>query len=141
MTIDGLFRGSRVAIRLTAQEYKLFRRAKRRGFLVRCGRPGSLDYAWEAYCGLRFLPCVILRMGRRTANLTLDLASAGLRLDEAAQRVIRVLLFKASCLAPNPASKGRMRRRIITPTHVYARVPLACAEETAIAVFHAAPEW
>lgn len=141
MTINGQLRGCRVAIRLTAQELKPFRRAKRCGFLVVLGRLGMSEHAWEAYCGLRFLPCVILRKGRRTASITLDLGSAGLKLDDAAQRAIRVLLFKASCLAPNPAAKGRIRRRVITPTYVYARVPLACAEETASALFRAVPKW
>jgi hypothetical protein len=139
MTIRGKFRGFDVAIRLTKREAKIFRRACSVGFLVLLGRLGPVELAWEVDCGRHGLVCIIIRRGRSTASITLDLAPAGLRLDENAARDVRMILFRASCKAPNPAAKGRIRRRVMTPTYVYARVPVACAEATARALLAVAP--
>jgi hypothetical protein len=135
MTIRGKFRGFDVALRLTKREAVIFERARSQGFLVVLGRLGMVEHAWEIDCGLRRRPCVILRKGRSTASLTFDLATMrDLELDDEGQREVRLLLFRASCKAPNPAAKGRMRRRIISRRYVYGRVPLICAEATARAL-------
>jgi hypothetical protein len=139
MSVRGYFRGYPVAIALTGRERRVFKRAEAQGWLDGGHRIGMVDHAWEVHCGNEGRPCLTVRKGRSTASLTLDLAPAGLELDADAQRGIRRILFKASCKAPSPAAKGRIRRRVLTPAYVYARVPLGWEEATAEALLGALP--
>lgn len=137
--MKGLFRGHPVAIRLTGRELRMFDRAEAQGWYDGGHRAGMGDHAWEIRCGNLGLPCLIVRRGRSTASMMFDLAPAGLELDEEAMRAIRMILFRASCKAPSPAAKGRIRRRVMTPTYVYARVPLGWKDTVAEALLEAVP--
>lgn len=139
MSVRGLFRGHPAGVRLTGRERRMFRRAEAQGWYDAGHRIGMVDHAWEIQCGNVGLPCLIVRRGRSTASLTLDLAPAGLELDADARRAIRMLLFRVSCKAPNPAAKGRIRRCIVAPTYVYARVSVGWEEAVAEALLKLSP--
>lgn len=139
MTVPGRFRGHKVRIRLTDREKRVFGRAVRRGWLDGGHRLGMVDHAWEVDCRNEGRPCVIVRRGRSTASVTVDLAPAGLQFDEGTARAILRLLFRLSCKAPSPAAKGRIRRQVMTPTYLYARVPSGWEQVAAKALLKVCP--
>lgn len=131
MIVHGQLRGYPCAVRLTWRESEPFRRAQQSGFLVTGTRVGMVEHAWEAACTAEQTPQLVIHSGRRTASVVLDLSLARVHLDEIGVREVKRLLFRAGSQAPNPASRGRLRRVVVLPTYAYARVPVHIAEAVA----------
>lgn len=130
MIVSGKLRGFPLAVRLTNRERRVFQRAVAAGFLS-TGRVGRVDIAWEVACGEQRHPCITIRRGRSTSSVTVDLLPACIQLDDDSKRQVRMVFFRASRRAPNPAARGRLQRTILTPNFAYARVPVALAKATA----------
>ncbi len=134
MIVRGRLNGCPYAVRLTWREGQIFCNAQRSGVLTIGTRIAMLDFAWRADREVKKRPHLVVYVGRRTASVVLDLGRTRHQLDETGVQAVKIVLLRAGGKAANPAARGRLRRTLVTPRLVYARVPLRIAEPVAEAL-------